>query len=330
MKTSVFVLLAALSVSVFAGEFGVAVIGTSGFKTRFNSPSASGTYANDPGALTHDSNHAYDNGYVRDNPDTPGLTPDWDFGTKSQVTPIGGNYNNGATIAYSSDKISGDGVNRTADDPGLEPGVEVFFRDLPWKSGRNTWGYMIGLTCQRLSVRSGGIASFRTEKTTDTYTYSGVFPNVGDPNFPVPFDNADPTLLLPDVPVRTIETGTASYPYMRRLEADLVGVKAGPCWEVRLSEDFALALGAGVSAQWIQSEFTYSDGDVSGKTRDDGCLLGAFLQGDLEYAVTDRWRLFAGAEWMTQESFSQSVNGYASQLNGNGLITGRLGVAYSY
>lgn len=330
MKMGVLLMLAALSGSVCAGEFGVAVMGTSGFKAKFSGPSVGGAYANDPGALTHDSNHEYDNGYVRNNQDTPGRTPNWGFDARSQVAPLGGDYNNGATITYSSEKISGGGVNQTEDGLGLEPGIEFFFRDLPWKSGRNAWGYRVGLTYQHLSARSGGTASFATEKITDTYTYPGVFPNVGDSDFPVPFDNADPTLLLPDLPVRTIEAGVVSYPYTRSLEADVVGVKAGPCWEVRLSEDFFLTLGAGVSAQWIQSEFAYCDGSGSGKTCDDGCLFGAFFLGDLAYAVTDRWCLFAGAEWMTQEPFSQTADGRESKLNGQNLVSGRLGVAFSY
>lgn len=335
MKKSAFMILAALAGSVSAGEFGAVVKGTSGFRAQFNSPSARGSYVNDPGTLTPNSNHEYDNGYVRDNPGPSGATPDWGFDREkgAVVTPISGSYANGATITYSSKNISGDGVNQSEDASAIEPGFELFFRDLPWKSQRTAWGYMVGLTYQRVRVKNGGTASFSSETTTDTYTYTGIgFPDVNLPAFPSGrYDNADPWLYLPDQPTsRAVTPGTDYYPYGRRLEADLLGVKAGPCLEVNLSEDFFLVLGAGVSAQWIQSKFTYSDAGVSGETSDNGCLSGAFLQGDLEYALTERCRIFGGAEWMLQQSFSQSANGYDSKLSGSSLVAGRLGVAFAY
>jgi len=330
MKKTAFLMLAAMAGSVCAGEFGGVIKATTGFTADFSSPSASGAYAKDPGTLAPNSNHEYDNGYVRDNLLSSGTTPDWGFTSKSQVTPILGNYANGATIAYSSEKISGAGLSKSADDSGIEPGFELFYRDLPWKGERNSFGYLIGLTYQQVAVETSGSASFATEKTTDTYTYSGIFPNVGLPAFPVPYDNTDPALLLPDVPVRGITTGTRAYQYARKVEADLLGAKAGPVWEVSLCKDLSLVMGAGASMQWMKSTFSYTDGAASGKTEDSGMILGAYAQGDLEYAITDRWRVFAGAEWMSQQSFSQSVDGYNSNLQGASLISGRLGVAVSF
>ena len=333
MKRKLFTVAALIAGTACAGEFGGVIKATSGFTADFSSPSASGAYAKDPGTLTPDTDHEYDNGYVRDNVLSAGMTPDWGFTSKSQVTPIGGNFNNGATIAYSSEKTTGAGVNKSADDSGLEPGFELFYRDLPWKGERSSFGWLAGLTYQRVGVKSRGSASFDTETTTDTYTYSGVFPNVANPFFPVPYNNANPLLLLPDLPLpgdRVITTGTRVYQYSREINADLLGAKAGPVWEVSLCKDLSLVMGAGASMQMIRSEFSYTDGAASGTTTDSGILLGAYAQGDLEYAVTDRWRLFAGIEWGTQESFSQSANGYESELQGVSLISGRFGVATSF
>ena len=331
MKKTAFLMLAAMAGSVCAGEFGGVIKATSGFKADFKSPSASGVYANDPGNnLAPDTNHEYDDGYVRDNLLSAGATPDWGFNSKSQVTPIGGNYNNGATLDFSSSRTIGSGVNKSADQEGLEPGFELFYRDLPWTGKRSALGWMAGLTYQRAGVESRGSASFATETTTDTYTYLGVFPNVGNPLFPAPYNNTDPTLLLPDGSTRTVTAGTLVYQYNREINADLFGVKLGPIWELHLMNKLSLVTAAGVSLQWINSEFSYTDGANSGTTTDSGVLFGAYAQGDLEYAVTDRWRLFAGIEWGTQESFSQSVDGYESELQGVSLISGRLGVAVSF
>jgi hypothetical protein len=330
MKRKLFTVAALIAGTACAGEFGGVIKATSGFKADFKSPSASGVYANDPGALAPDTDHEYDNGYVRDNLLSAGATPDWGFNSKSQVTPAVGGFNFGATIDFSSSRTIGSGVNKSADQDGLEPGFELFYRDMPWKGERSSLGWMAGLTYQRVGVESRGSASFATETTTDTYTYLGVFPNVGNPLFPAPYDNTDPTLLLPDGSTRTVTAGTLAYQYNREINADLFGVKLGPVWELHLMNKLSLVTAAGVSLQWINSEFSYTDGANSGTTTDSGVLFGAYAQGDLEYAVTDRWRLFAGIEWGTQESFSQSVDGYDSELQGVSLISGRLGVAVSF
>jgi hypothetical protein len=330
MKKSLFLIAAVAAGTVSAGEFGAVIKGTSGFTADFKSPSAAGVYANDPGTLAPDTNHEYDDGYVRDNLLSAGATPDWGFNSKSQVTPAVGGFNFGATLDFSSSRTIGSGVNKSADQDGLEPGFELFYRDMPWKGERSSLGWMVGLTYQRAGIKSSGTATFNTEVTTDTYTYSGVFPNVGNPLFPAPYDNTDPALLLPDVPARTVTAGTLAYQYNREINADLFGIKAGPVWELSLMDKLSLVTGAGVSMQWIRSEFSYTDGATSGATTDDGILFGAYAQGDLEYAVSDRWRLFAGVEWGTQQSFDQSADGYEAELKGASLIFGRLGVAVSF
>jgi len=330
MKKSLFLVVAVAAGMVSAGEFGALIKGTHGFEADFKSPSASGAYANDPGTLAPDTDHEYDDGYVRDNLLSAGTTPDWGFDAKSQVVPVGGSYNNGATLTFSSSRTIGNGVNESADQDGLEPGFELFYRGDLWQSDFCSLGWMAGLTYQRVGIESRGNASFTTEVTTDVYTYGGVFPNVGNPLFPAPYDNTDPALLLPDVPVRTITPSTQAYQYSREIEADLFGAKLGPIWELSLMDNLSLVTAAGVSMQWINSEFSWRDGASSGSTSDGGLLLGGYAQGDLEYAVSEKWRVFAGVEWSTQQSFDQSADGYEAELKGTSLVSGRFGVVRSF
>jgi len=329
MKREIFTAAALIAGTACAGEFGGVIKGTSGFKADFKSPSASGVYANDPGTLAPDTNHEYDDGYVRDNLLSAGSTPDWGFNSKSQVTPIGGNYNNGATIEYSSQRTLGAGVN-DSERGEAQAGFELFYRAVVWESKRHSVGWLVGATYQRADIEMKGRASFATETTTDLYTYTGVFPNVGNPLFPAPYDNTDPALLLPDGAARTITGGTRAYDYSRKVEADLFGLKAGPVWRMNLYSELTLGVSAGATAQRVESTFSYRDGASSGSTSDGGWIFGGYVQADMDLAVGERWRLFFGVECTTQESFSQKVDGYESELKGSPLISGRVGVAISF
>lgn len=330
MKRELFIITALVAGVASAGEFGVLIKGTHGFEADFKSPPAAGVYANDPGPLTSDTDHEYDDGYVRDNILADETTPDWGFDSKSQVAPVGGNYNNGAALTFSSSRTIGAGVNGSAESDGLEPGFELFYRGNLWQGECCSLGWRAGLTYQRVEIERRGIASFSTEVTTDVYTYNGVFPNVDNPAFPTPYDNTAPALLLPDVPDRAVMDGTQTYQYRREMDADLFGAKLGPFWQVQLFDGLSLRMGAGATMQWINSEFSYRDGNVSGGTSDSGWLFGGYASGDLEYAVNEKWKLFAGAEWSTQESFGQNVNGYEAELKGRSLVSGRFGLVRSF
>ncbi len=330
MKKTVCFGLIMLTGTCFAGEFGGLLKWTSGYNARFQNGGISGSYANDPGSAGANASHAYDNGYVRNNSTVLGYTPDWGFNSKSQVIPIGGDYNNGATISYSSaSSASRAGVDQSVDCSG-ESGFELFYRDALWRRGRMTIGYMAAFSHQRVEAAYNGIAYLRSESTHDTYTYNGVFPNVGSPLFTDPYDNTDPMLWMPDSPARSVSSQATAYRYRRELDATLLGVKAGPNCGVQLMDRLFLNAGFGVALHQIQSEFYYTEGVASGRTEDNAWLWGAYVQGEISFAVNESCHLFTGAEWSVQESFSQTVDGYEAGLDGDSLITGRLGISFLF
>jgi len=349
-KTNWIVVLGMVAGVAVAGEFGGVIKGTSGFEANFKSPAQPGDYANDPGGIGLNEDHEYDDGYVRD--DGVGAvnqTTDWGVANKTQVAPAVGGYVNGAVLTFSSFKRSRLAMESSEDADGLEPGFELFYRTNPWMKESVSFGFVGALTYQRVSIEQSGIAFWQTETTTDTYTYNGDFTGVDVPNrqqpasgnfFDNPVDRVVGGVILPgggwilpggpDANPNRVTAGTQAYTYSREVDADLFGLKFGPNVEVMLIENLYLQLGVGASAQWIRSEFSYRDGAASGKTEDDGFLFGAYAQGDLQYAVSENWRVFVGAEWSTQESFKQDVDGYESELKGSSLVSGRFGISRSF
>jgi len=327
MKRELFLIVAVIAGAVSAGEFGVAIKGTSGFEAKFKSPSASGVYLNNPGVDPNTgtalipTDHAYDNGFVNGVGLSGGGNGSSNWQIDDPANQVAGNV-----VTFQSTKIMGGGVNTTEDNGGLEPGFELFYRDQLWRGDHSLLGWVVGMTYQRVEVNARGTEMWATETTTDTYRYDVAFPPAGA----VPSVNTGDLTQWLDPQGRIVTAGTLAYQYNREINADLFGIKAGPVWELYLMDKLSLVTGAGVSMQWIRSEFSYTDGATSGATTDDGILFGAYAQSDLEYAVSDRWRLFAGVEWGTQQSFSQSVDGYESELQGTSLISGRLGVAVSF
>jgi hypothetical protein len=323
MKKQTLLITFALSVAVAAlAEFGASAGATFNYKADFSTAGAVQGFANDP------SGQVYDIGHVGgdDSLSNSGYTWDYSYTEDAIVNNTAGG---GGTLTLSSAQTLTDALKSSGEQSEAQPAIEIYWQyDFTTNETFNV-GFRAAFRWQRVELDRRSVYSTTTETVSDTYTY---------PAGNLAFDSYDTaingTINMPGLSetptssATTYEVGS-SYTALQELRADLFGIDLGPTLSYNITEKLRLNASVGGTLAWIDSEFSYDDGDYgNGKENSSDFLLGLYASADLSYQLGEHWGIFTGAAYTRLQGFEQEVDGRSAELEFGDSYTFRSGLFF--
>ncbi len=308
-------------------EFGFGVDATS-YRANFSSAASPAPWRHDPGAAVAGVDHEYDDGFNRvDSSGNPGNTTTyWGYQNWEQYDPAGDGGN--GTITMQSTRTVLNAGRSSAWQDGPPAGLTAYWQQELAGEGACVLGLRAALRWQHITVdeRSGYGSTLAT--VADRYTLGGVL------LFGAPYEGSasGPGKVLGDDPVRT-ESSVAgpSVQVRRALAGERVAMDLGPTLSLDLSERVRVVFLLGVTTVWLQSRFTYADGDWDrGSTTDQDWLVGGVAGLDLQYRLGANWGGFGGASASALQDFKQQLNGHAARVQLDSGVAVRAGLFFQY
>jgi hypothetical protein len=131
----------------------------------------------------------------------------------------------------------------------------------------------------------------------------------------------------------------------RELDANLFSFRVGPYLDIPFSQRWMFTLQGGLAVMIINSDFKFNETVTinpaisalplppemhqgSGSKTD--AVLGGYIGGTFSYAINDRFRLFAGAQFQAAQDYSHSVSGKEAVLRLGESVFASLGASFSF
>jgi hypothetical protein len=285
------------------------------------------------GSVAAGQDHVYDDGYVRiDNSGNfGGQTWNWGYNNSSQI--------NGANnaIEMHSSSVPGDGTSKDINcDP--QYGFEVVYTRELGRMGKGRWGIEAALGYNAINVHDSRTLEATVRRVTDAYAYT---PGTTPPAAPFAGTFEGPNFVIGDTPNRSTSAlvGGATVRGERDFEADLFGLRLGPFVELPLAEKLSLYLSGGLVIAGVHSDFSWHESvtfEDAGPFSSHGAgtkqeaLFGGYVGAALNYSITDRLSLYAGAQFQSMGDYTHSVGGRKAKLDLSSTIFVSAGLGYSF
>jgi hypothetical protein len=263
----------------------------------------------DPGPSLGITNRSYDNGsynFVDVSGNAGGQTWFWGYEQPGQL------QGNALVMESSSSPADVTSKNRE-NDP--QHGLEITYsrelhRDEKWRFGAE-----VGLGWTTVDVEDSRSLRGNINKITDSYT---IPEGVVVPNAPYHGTFLGPGALISALPERntTVISRAAEITGERTLNADVYTLRLGPYFEVPIYKKLSFILNGGLTLAIGDIDFSYREtvtiegsGSVtrssSGSQTD--FLVGGYVGGNLTYALSEKFGLFAGVQYQAAgESVTKS------------------------
>jgi hypothetical protein len=253
-----------------------------------------------PGPALSGVPHTYDNGYVLVDKSGNANGETWNWGCQGSSQVVGD---------YVLLSASTPGQYASGVDGGPQHGLELTYtREFGCRWGCS-WGLELAfgytdLTFRNSATMSGGVL------TVDAYSLEGgpapVAPHEGT------FEGPGP--VISDTPLRQPASVDSC------LRGTLFGIRLGPTATIPLSKRCSLVFGGGFAVGIVDAEFSYrQSGTVALAAMARGSrtqmLPGAYLSATLNVRLSRSLTLFAGAQFLYLDRYSQTVGDKRVELN---------------
>ena len=286
----------------------------------------------EPGPALAGANHRYDDGFnLLDSSDNSGgLTWNWGYAHASQLA------GNDSVVMHSSSAAAAGVATDANCDP--QHGLEMSFNRQLGALGKCPWGVELAFNYMDLDIVDSQTVSTPVTRLADAYSLGGIVP----PLAPYVGSFSGPGAMISDSPMRSLSTvpGGAMILGRRTLEGSLYGGRLGPYLEIPLDQWFRFSLSGGLAVLWVDSDFGFTEtvtipgvGSVvahSGYGSDSDWLVGGYVGGTLSLAMSQKTRVFAGAQFQDVGTFSQIAGGRKAELDLGKSIFVTLGVSYEF
>jgi hypothetical protein len=297
-----------------------------------------GLALSNPGSLIGSAvNRNYDNGYNRVDISTNAGGMTWYWGYQNANSAQGDNL---SLQSYATRDNAHS--NNNQDDP--QSGVEIFYqRELlsgkKWRLGATAaFGYTY------VSINNSQTLKNTAYRTNDTYGLDGIVPPLAPYNGtfqgPGPLIGSTPSSRSTDVLARA-----ATITGERSVESDVFTWRLGPYLELPVYKKLSVMLEGGLTLAVADTTFHYrekvtisdpsNDIELVSQTRrgtvsTTDFLVGAYAGGSVEYALTKKLSLLAGAHYQTAGESIDKLGKRESVLNFGGSVIISVGAIYSF
>lgn len=283
------------------------------------------------GDLSSTANRTYDDGFVNIGAATAGtgLTTNWGYNDASQV--VGGN------LIYTLSGGSAFDLPGSANDDkqdAVSPYIEFAYLV---KEG-DDWSFSSVFTVSYTGVENEVNSSLNQYSVTltDTYNLNGVIP----PTAPYVGAFSGPGLPLinntPDSRAFT-QALVGSQAYGFEVDSDIFTFALGGEFSKKVNQSVALTVRPGIALNWVHADAESRFPTLSGGTftanrqtsSDDKIVWGAYIQGGIDYALSEAWSMHSFVRYDWAEEFTSSVDATDYKLNLEGTSIG-LGFTYRF
>jgi hypothetical protein len=286
----------------------------------------------------------YDNGYAgRDVSSDPNLSTYWGYNQASQQILSGGNVTG---LNYERTSFSADQSSRRSDvDPG--PGGDIILRRQIGKWSKARFGLDLGFSYNKANAEDDSSYWAAGQRTTYAHGLlapinAGLFPSAGyqGPHYGLgPILNPTPTVgQTTTVPGAVLVSGS------RQVDADLFGVRLGPCLELPISKELLIAISAGGAialvrdtVSWTErvavntaTDIGYWTGQSSAAGDSFGVTAGFYAGADVSYLFSKSWALFGGVRFQDAGTYTHQIGQGQMELDLRQTFSVSLGVGYSF
>lgn len=262
---------------------------------------------------------------------TPGQTRSWSYADASQVTDDG-------RIAMSQFSATSEGASAEADGDAAG-GVELGLgRRLGKIGNRFEWGVsgMIGLTDINSKARGRINSTLRTVTdyysllgaTAPTAPYAGpTFEDLNDAEGNlISAGGLETTTPLGDTPLERVETalaGGAEIDGFWQIKGAYYLIRVGPHLRTRLGNRMALYASAGFAGAYVGTTYRVEEvlnvGNVQVRAEEERdqseFISGVYGELSVEFWLTNRTGLFAGATYHSLGTYEQAINGRTANID---------------
>jgi hypothetical protein len=294
---------------------------------------------------------AYDNGFIYPDSTTatahPGYTWYYGYAANTPLRPADAPtdfdlYRSSAPANLTSSDNTGD----------PQHGLELTYNRRLGKLGHGFWGLEAGLSFTDVTINDNQTFQGTALRSTDTFQTGGgavlnPAPFAGTVNGPAANNPAGWPLvgLAPISSAANAFAGAATVAGQHQFDAQILGLRFGPYFELPLSRRWSFGLSGGVALSYIDSDFNFNETTTLnpnvtlvqlpsqtqlGSGSHSGWLVGAYVGGTFSYAFTEHLRAFVSAQWQYSGDYSQTVAGKEAVLNLGASVFVPIGISYSF
>jgi hypothetical protein len=297
-----------------------------------------GLALSDPGPPTGSAvNRNYDNGYNRVDSSGNAGNLTWYWGYQNPNSVVGDN------LSLQSYRTPANATSSNhSDDP--QSGVEIFYQRELKRGKRWRLGAEAAAGYTYISVSDSSTLKNKSYRTNDTFALGGIIA----PLAPYNGTFQGPGALIGSAPAdRTTDVlaGSATIVGNRNLESDVFLFRLGPYLEYQLTERFSLIANGGLTLAVTRTDFSFNEivtisdpgNDInlvssrrSGSGTETDFLVGGYVGGGIQYALTRQINLVAGARYQMAGETVSTEGGKRGLLDLGKSIIVTLGASYSF
>jgi hypothetical protein len=279
-------------------------------------------------------NRTYEDGYnwVDSSGNGFGYTRYWGYDNASQVV--------GNSIVIHSTSLPGAVAQNRQDDP--SPGFELTYARQLVHRGRMRAGVETTFGYTALNINDSHPLTASGMRINDAFA----LPPSSEGGFVVPpsapysgtYDlGPNGNAVISDSPVRTTEAIIETVQGRRRFSADIYGLKVGPYADFDLGR-FTLGVSGGFVLAYVNSDLKVSSTiftDVMQASQTDAgkhdeFLPGAYVAGNISYAITPSWSLFGSIQFQDAGKYYQHGTAVRATLDLSETVFAAVGASYSF
>jgi hypothetical protein len=277
----------------------------------------------------------YDNGYVYPDAGTPnsGVTHYWGYSgfTYNGSSQLPGN----GTILMQ--RTSSAGLNSEGRENDPQSGLELTYNRELGRNKNLRWGLEAAFNYMNVSIDDSRPLAGNASLRTDAFALQVPESLMPPPGYQGRKNN--PGVVIGSTPQSSetliLETVTGS----RKLDADIFGLRLGPCLEIPVSKHVSVGFSGGLSLAEINSNFRYTETIQAGpvklpSTRGSGSnndlLAGGYVEGNVSCSLNRSTGVFAGVQFQDLGQYSHKINSREAVLDLGKSIFVTLGLSYSF
>jgi hypothetical protein len=279
-------------------------------------------------------NRTYEDGYnwVDSTGNSMGYTRYWGYDSSSQLV--------GNSIVMHSTTSSGASSPNRSDDP--SPGFELTYARELLHRGRMRGGIETTFGYTALNIKDTRSLMASGSRINDAYA----LPPSSEGGFvippPAPYNgqfnlqpNGNP--VISDSPTRTTDTVIETVAGRREFSADIYGLKVGPYLDFELGR-FTLGISGGFVLAYVDSKLdvfsNISAGGIQATTSEAGSrdefLPGAYVAGNISYALSKNWSIFGSGQFQDAGKYYQRAKTARAALDLSQTVFLAIGASYSF
>jgi len=231
-------------------------------------------------------------------------------------------------------------------------GMELTYNRQFGRMGKGFWGLEGAVGYTDISIEDSRSLRGTAVRAVDTFASGGGAilksgPFEGNAGGPAPDDPVGWPLvgLSPSSSSADSFARAASVRGHREFDAQVVGFRFGPYLDIPISRRWMFSLSGGLALMQVNSDFSFDetvsidpsvnlvtlpDENHSGAGSKSDLLLGGYVGGSFSFALNDRFRLFAGAQFQSTGDYSHSESGKTALLRWDQSIFVSVGATFSF